>query len=76
MSDEFRKGGILRMQIFNGEQNKMKGLKNVSAYIAGKGIIKTNIGFENGKIAYIGDDDKNIESLFETDGVVLPGFID
>ena len=64
------------MQIFNGEQNKMKGLKNVSAYIAGKGIIKTNIGFENGKIAYIGDDDKNIESLFETDGVVLPGFID
>ena len=54
----------------------MKGLKNVSAYIAGKGIIKTNIGFENGKIAYIGDDDKNIESLFETDGVVLPGFID
>ena len=54
----------------------MKGLKNVSAYVAGKGIIKTNIGFENGKIAYIGDDDKNIESLFETDGVVLPGFID
>lgn len=54
----------------------MKGLKNVTAYIAGKGVVKTNIGFENGKIAYIGDEDKNIESIFETDGVVVPAFID
>ena len=27
VSDEFRKGGILRMQIFNGEQKKWKDLK-------------------------------------------------
>lgn len=54
----------------------MKGLKNVTAYIAGEGIVKTNIGFENGKIAYIGDDDKNIESILETDGIVVPAFID
>ena len=54
----------------------MKGLKNVSVYVAGRGVIKTNVGFDGGKIAYIGDDDCEIESLFETDGVVLPGFID
>ena len=54
----------------------MKGLKNVSVYVAGRGVIKTNVGFDGGKIAYIGDDDCGIESLFETDGVVLPGFID
>lgn len=54
----------------------MKGLKNVTAYIAGKGLVKTNIGFENGKIAYIGDDGDKIESILETDGVVVPAFID
>ena len=69
MSDEFRKGGILRMQIFNGEQNKMKGLKNVSAYVAGKGIIETNNEYENGKIAYIGDEEKNIDKLLFASGV-------
>ena len=53
----------------------MKGLKNVKVYIRNVGIVKTNIGIENGKIAYIGDDE-NIEPIFETDGVVVPGFID
>ena len=53
----------------------MKGLKNVKVYIKNVGIVKTNIGIENGKIAYIGDDE-NIEPIFETDGVVVPGFID
>ena len=52
----------------------MKGLKNVTAYIAGKGLIKTDIAIEDGKIAAIGKLD--VESIFETDGIVLPGFID
>ena len=54
----------------------MKGLKNVKVYIKNVGVVTTNIGIENGKIAYIGDSAENIEPLFETDGVVLPGFID
>ena len=54
----------------------MKGLKNVKVYIKNIGVVTTNIGIENGKIAYIGDNAENIEPLFETDGVVLPGFID
>ncbi len=54
----------------------MKGLKNVKAYIKNVGVVTTNIGIENGKIVYIGEDDKNIEPIFETEGVVLPGFID
>ncbi len=53
----------------------MKGLKNVNVYVYGKGIVKTDIGIENGKIAFIGKDD-SIESLFETDGTVVAGFID
>ena len=53
----------------------MKGLKNVKVYIKNVGIVKTNIGIENGRIAYIGNDE-NIEPIFETDGIVVPGFID
>lgn len=53
----------------------MKGLKNVKVYIKNIGIVKTNIGIENGRIAYIGNDE-NIEPIFETDGIVVPGFID
>lgn len=53
----------------------MKGLKNVTAYIPGKGLVKTDIAFENGKITAIGKLD-NVQPIFETDGVVLPGFID
>ena len=54
----------------------MKGLKNVKAYIKNVGVVTTNIGIENGKIVYIGDNGDDIEPIFETDGVVLPGFID
>lgn len=54
----------------------MKGFKNVTAYVAGKGLVKTNVGFENGKIAYIGADEALIESIFDTDGTLVPGFID
>lgn len=53
----------------------MKGLKNVKVYIKNIGIVKTNIGIENGRIAYIGNEE-NIEPIFETDGIVVPGFID
>ena len=54
----------------------MLGFKNIKAYIPEKGIIRTNIGFENGKIAYIGEKGDNIESVGEYDGILLPGFID
>ena len=53
----------------------MKGLKNVKVYIKNVGIVKTNVGIENGRIAYIGNEE-NIEPIFETDGIVVPGFID
>ncbi len=55
----------------------MKGFKNVNAYLYGKGIVKTNIGFENGIITYIGNDDVITEQIeCSNDLVVLPGFID
>lgn len=56
----------------------MKGFKNIKAYIENQGIITTNIGIENGKIAYIGDDQSKITQPFEVSGdvVVVPGFID
>ena len=55
----------------------MKGFKNVKAYIYGKGIITTNIGIENGKIVYVGDQDKITEPLpYSQDQLVVAGFID
>ena len=56
----------------------MKGFKNVSCYVENKGIIKTNVGIENGLIAYIGDDESKITEVLPVtaDCVVLPGFID
>ena len=54
----------------------MKGLKNANAYVEGKGFIKTDIGFNGGKIK-LGDNLVNEEvfSLTE-DMIVVPGFID
>ena len=54
----------------------MKGFKNVKAYLPEVGVVNTNIGFENGKIVYIGQDDSQIEAIAEVDGIVVPGFID
>lgn len=56
----------------------MKGFKQVKAYVDGKGIITTNIGIENGKIAYIGDDASKITDAlpYEEGSIVVPGFID
>lgn len=54
----------------------MKGFKNVKAYLPEVGVVVTNIGIENGKIAYIGDDSSKIDEVIEVSGVVVPGFID
>ena len=56
----------------------MKGFVNARAYILGKGVVSVNIGVENGKIAYIGDDSSVITEPYPlTDGqVVIAGFID
>ena len=56
----------------------MQGFKNALVYVEGKGIIKTNLGIENGKIAYIGDDASKITAPFNySEGqVVVAGFID
>ena len=56
----------------------MKGFKNVKAYIQNEGIITTNIGVEDGKIVYIGNDSARIDTAFSVgeNQVVLPGFID
>lgn len=54
----------------------MKGFKNVKAYLPEVGVIVTNIGIENGKIAYIGDDSSKIDEVIEVSGIVVPGFID
>lgn len=56
----------------------MKGFVNANVYVENKGIIKTNVGFENGKIVYIGEDSSKIDDILpiEENQVVLPGFID
>ncbi len=56
----------------------MQGFKNALIYVEGKGIIKTNLGIEKGKIAYIGDDENKITCPLDyIDGqVVVAGFID
>ena len=56
----------------------MKGFINAKVYVEGKGIITTNVGVVNGKIAYIGDDDSKITEpyAYSSEQVVLPGFID
>lgn len=56
----------------------MKGFLGVKAYLLGKGIVTTDIGIENGKIAFIGKDDGKITQPlpYDNNQVVLPGFID
>ncbi|MBO6264064.1 MAG: N-acetylglucosamine-6-phosphate deacetylase [Clostridia bacterium] len=54
----------------------MKGFTNVKAYIKNVGVVKTNIGIENGKIVYIGDNADGIENICDVDGILVPGFID
>jgi N-acetylglucosamine-6-phosphate deacetylase len=56
----------------------MKGFRNANVYVYNKGIIKTNLGIEDGKIAYIGEDEKVITECFpyKEEQVVVPAFID
>lgn len=56
----------------------MKGFRNANVYVYNKGIIKTNLGIEDGKIAYIGEDEKIITECFpyKEEQVVVPAFID
>ena len=53
----------------------MKGFKNVDVYVEGKGIIKTSLGVEDGKIVYIGKDDENIEPYFEAEKHFAKDFV-
>jgi N-acetylglucosamine-6-phosphate deacetylase len=52
----------------------MKGFKNANIYIEGKGIVKSSLVIENGKIASF-DETKDLMTLRE-DLIVVPGFID
>ena len=55
----------------------MRGFRKVSAYLFGHGIVETNVGIEDGRIAYIGDDPTKItEPIGPIEGTLLPGFID
>ena len=56
----------------------MQGFKNALVYVENKGIVKTNVGIEDGVIKYIGDDDSKITCPFPCgeNQIVVPGFID
>ncbi|MBQ0099449.1 MAG: N-acetylglucosamine-6-phosphate deacetylase [Firmicutes bacterium] len=55
----------------------MKGFIKKKVYGEGKGIITANVGIENGKIVYIGNDNVITEEIkIDNDAVILPGFID
>ena len=54
----------------------MPGFKNASIYVHGRGIIKTDLAYENGIITKIGRiNDPSLISLND-DEIVVPGFID
>ncbi len=56
----------------------MQGFINAKVYVYGKGIITASIGIENGKIAYIGNDQSLITDPlpYKEGQVIVPGFID
>ncbi len=55
----------------------MKGFKNVNVYVEGKGIVKTSIGFENGLITSLNENEELEElAALNEEMVVVPGFID
>ncbi len=55
----------------------MKGFLNAKTYIEGFGIRRVNVGVENGRIVYIGNEDNGIQPIYDVgEGYVLPGFID
>lgn len=54
----------------------MKGFKNASIYVYGKGIEKTSLTVENGKISAIGNCEPSEYYEIPDDAIVVPGFID
>ena len=55
----------------------MKGFANVKVYIRGKGIIRADIGIENGRIARISPPSQSVNPIIETgDCLLTAGFID
>lgn len=56
----------------------MRGFVNCKVYVEGEGIVRRSIGFEKGKIVYIGEDSMGIEPLMKLSDsqVLIPGFID
>ena len=52
----------------------MKGFKNCNIYVEGKGIVKSNLEVENGKIASFNAVDGALE--LDDKYIVVPGFID
>lgn len=53
----------------------MKGFKDSKIYIEGKGIVKTSLSIENGKIVSIGEEVNDYYELPD-DAIIVPGFID
>ena len=53
---------------------EFKGFKNANVYVEGKGIIKTSVAVENGKIARFEENKDAIE--LNENLIVVPGFID
>ena len=56
----------------------MKGFVNCRVYVEGEGVVVRSVGFEGGKIVYIGNDCANIEPYMTLtdDQILIPGFID
>lgn len=54
---------------------EIKGFKNCNIYVEGKGVTRTSLGIDNGKIQSIGKSGDNFETLDEK-LIVVPGFID
>lgn len=52
----------------------MKGFKNTNIYVAGKGIVKTNLEIKDGKFASFNETSDAIE--LDDKYIVVPGFID
>ncbi len=53
---------------------EFKGFKNCNVYVEGKGIIKTNVNVENGKVTSFEESDNQVE--LDDKYIVIPGFID
>ncbi|MCM1130428.1 MAG: N-acetylglucosamine-6-phosphate deacetylase [Roseburia sp.] len=55
---------------------KCFGFKNTRIYIEGKGIVKTSLQIQDGKISSIGKDESKELIEFDDSYIVVPGFID